>query len=345
MTFVNAPWSPEQHYVPLPGRAGRAFSLAERQRLYMGTDHVMLTTRSFASERYNRFYLADIQSLTIQKTSAGAVLNMVLLSVAGLFATFAAAGYINEWDAGAVTMMTVVAAVFGGLAVLNTAFGPTCQCHVLTAVHEEPLYCLGRLWTAQRVIEYLRAMVEGVQGATGAIADTAAQRVERAADARETAAAVRRESGRLHTALFAALIVYALLGAVFMYYGETVSPEVPLMCGVAVTGLAIVAVVRQRGSDVPERVRTPVWIAFGSNMFLLAASMYVSVFIQAFRQTPDMEVPESFEIAYMTIANAVNLVVNSATGLFGLYAVRVWRNAAAIEAEQRRVADEEGGQP
>ncbi len=153
-------------YQLLPGRAKRSFGMFvnEKQRLWLASDHLLVTTQNYLTERYKRFYLNDIQAITIQKSMTGVVLNIVLLVFAGIFGLLVVTGILNAWDGVLVTFLGIIGGIFLFVSLIHTLFGPTCRCHVLTAIHEEPLYCLGRMYTAQRVVEQLRIAVEGVQG-------------------------------------------------------------------------------------------------------------------------------------------------------------------------------------
>jgi len=338
-------------YARLPGRAKRLFGFFtnEKQRLYVGDDHLFVATTSYYYERYKRFYLADIQSLTIQKSAAGAVLNVVLGAIAGIFATIAAAGYAGQWDPAAQATLAVIAGFFLGTVLVNTAFGPTCQCHILTAVHEESLHCLGRLYTAQRVVEYLRAVIEGVQGAAGDMTDStasASQRVERAADRREIASMLRKDSGRLHMALFSFLIFAALVSSAGLYYRSGISIVVYVAPSIVALGLALAAAIRQRDTDIPRSVRTVVWVALATNGLAAALHFYASIFEDAFGQgiNPEAEqIAGVLRVGFAVTANALSAAANIVTGPAGLYSMRIWRRAAAVQDEQRRVAAEESG--
>jgi hypothetical protein len=332
----------------LPGRAKRAFGLFtnDRQRLYLGDDHLFVTTTSYYYERYKRFYLADIQSLTIQKTAAGAILNVVLGLVAGLFAMLAATGYALQWDPGAQIFMVIVAGAFLGVALVHTAFGPTCQCHILTAVHEEPLFCLGRLYTALRVVEYLRTAIEAAQGTVGEMADATAvpaQRIERAAAVRDSALMLRKDTGQLHLALFIMLIIDAILGGVVALFRDSIPSGLALVSNITIITLLLAAAIRQRTSDVPREVRASLWVAMVFNVVMISINMYISVFLQALQQTPDADAIAAIQTVHLTVGNGINFVVNSATGLFGLYFWRLWRRAVSAQAEQQRIASEESG--
>ena len=337
-------------YVPLPGRSGQSFGLAQRQRLLLGPDHLLVITTSFATERYNRFYLRDIQMLTVQKTAAGAVLNVSSLAIAGLFAALTLAGYTNQWDPSAQIVLAVIASLFAGIAIVNTALGPTCQSHILTAVHEEPLHCLGRMYTAQRVVEYLRAVIEEVQGTSGDLSGAAgatAQRFERVAKTRSAAAIVRKDSGLVHAALFGILLADSVLCGIDMAFPRIIPAWLSLSSNIAILTLVVSAAIRQRDSDVPAPVRMSVWVALAFNAILLTVTIYVSTVLTYIETT---EQPSTFNgqppglDTFIWIANGVSLAVNTATAAVGFALLRVWRRAAAAQAEQQRVETAEDAQ-
>jgi len=164
-------------YRKLSGRAKRNFGLVvnDKQRLWLGEDHILLITLRSLTERYKRFYFNDIQALTLQKTPSGAILNTILLILAAIMAIIIAAGIFNGWPSPAYIVPALIGFIMLLGAVINTVLGPTCSCHLLTAIHEEPLFCLGRINTAQKVIEELRVIVENVQGITETDATSQAQ--------------------------------------------------------------------------------------------------------------------------------------------------------------------------
>jgi len=155
-----------EQYRALPGRAKRMFGLfvSDKQRLWLADDHILLVTQSYLTERYKRFYLNDIQAISIQHSTNGAIINVILLVLAGIMLALLLAAYSNGWSIGLQGFFGLVAGIMLLIALIHSLFGPTCDCHILTAIHEEPLYCLGRLNTARRVVEELRAAIESAQG-------------------------------------------------------------------------------------------------------------------------------------------------------------------------------------
>ena len=335
-------------YQPLPGKTGRVL---EEQRLFLAEDHLLVTTRSINRETYKRFYLADIQAITIQKTSDGVVANVFLGSLAGLFGVLALNGVLNAWPVFAQIVFTIIAAVFLGCTMLNSAFGPTCRCHILSAVHEEPLRCLGRLYTAQRVVSYLKAVIEGVQGTAGDMSGDGAivaQRVDREAERRLLNATQRAEEGNWHLALFGFLIVSAITGALGLFFRYRIPTGVYMVPSFVAMALALVAVIRQRDSDVPGSLRTITWFALGTNCAVAALYLYAATLDQVAAQPVYEDDMQQFfgsiGVGFTFIANAVCAVANFILGPLGLYAISVWRRATAVRSEQQRVSEEESAQ-
>lgn len=336
-------------YQPLPGKTGRVL---EEQRLFLAEDHLLVTTRSINRETYKRFYFADIQAITIQKTSDGVVANIFLGALAGLFGVLVLSAVLYAWPVFAQIALTVIAALFLGATLLNSAFGPTCKCHILSAVHEEPLRCLGRLYTAQRVVTYLKAIIEGVQGTAGDLTGEGAiiaQRVDREAERRLLDATQRAEEGKWHLALFGFLIITAITGALGLFFRYAVPTGAYMIPAFMAMALALVAVIRQRDTDVPASPRTITWIALVTNCAVAGLYLYAATIDQVAAQpvyAEDMkQVFGSIGVGFTFIANAVCAVANFILGPLGLYSIGVWRRASAVRSEQQRIAAEESAQP
>jgi len=156
-------------YHKLPGRARRHFGLVsrQRQRLWLAEDHLLCVWDKAYSERYKRFYLSDIQAISICPTGSGRVANALLAAAALIFVVLTvslldSAG--DAWAGVAVAFLGVLVLSFVLALGLNILFGPTCACFLYTAVHTERLACLGRLRTAQKVVTRLRPAIEEAQG-------------------------------------------------------------------------------------------------------------------------------------------------------------------------------------
>ena len=117
-----------------------AFSPA-RSSLWLGRDHVLCVDSTGYTERYRRFYFRDIQAVVLRKTQHGAVWALAFGSLAGLFTLFAVILKDPVWP---YVLGTLAGLSALGL-LLQLAEGPTCVCHLGTAVQSEELPALNRL--------------------------------------------------------------------------------------------------------------------------------------------------------------------------------------------------------
>jgi hypothetical protein len=157
--------TPEQPYTRLTRTRARAFGVvyAARSSLWLGADHLLLVASNGYSETYQRFYFRDIQVLWIRRTDNWKYWGLAWGVLAGLFALFSlvtadvAIGYRLIFFGGP-------AFVFVALLLLNLAAGPSCICHLRTAVQTVELSALNRVPRARRAFDHLRPLIAGAQG-------------------------------------------------------------------------------------------------------------------------------------------------------------------------------------
>jgi hypothetical protein len=158
----------EREYRKLPGLGGSrrgylASVVATRNRLWLGRDHLLAIESQGVSENYKRFYFSDIQALVVRRTMRAMVWSIILAVLAGGF-TMLGTGLL--WDGeteGALAVLIIAGGLLLGL-VVNAAMGPSCVCHMRTAVQTEELPSLKRIRTARRVLRIIRPHIEGAQG-------------------------------------------------------------------------------------------------------------------------------------------------------------------------------------
>jgi hypothetical protein len=138
--------------------SGRGSSAFEQSRLYLGPDHLLLVTSSGYSESYRRFYLRDIQAITVRKTVRGQVWNSILA-----FLTLLAVIIAFQLSGAAMFIWSGIAGILLALLAVNFGRGPTCLCQIRTAVQIRPLPPLNRLRRARRVIAQLRPLIVAAQ--------------------------------------------------------------------------------------------------------------------------------------------------------------------------------------
>lgn len=131
-----------------------------RVKLWLGRDHLLVVESDGYREYYRRFRYEDIQALTVRKTAEGKIVSAV---AGGIAAIFIAMG-LAVWNPGGTTFLLIIGGMFGVAAAINFFRGPTCECHLRTAVQTENLVTLGRLRPALKALELLRPRVVAAQG-------------------------------------------------------------------------------------------------------------------------------------------------------------------------------------
>jgi hypothetical protein len=145
-------------YKPLTGKRR---GLASFSQLWLAPDHILLVRSSRLTERYQRFALADIQSLVITATPDRTVLQILAVITALAWGALAVTVAVTFWK----WVFIATGAVGVLLAILDIARGPRCRCTLYTAVSQEPLPPVSRQRIAARFLAALRPAVEAVQGA------------------------------------------------------------------------------------------------------------------------------------------------------------------------------------
>jgi hypothetical protein len=138
---------------------GRGTTLTHYVRLFEGRDHLLQVSSTGYSELYKRFYFRDIQAITIRKSHGGIVWTVfwIVLTLVFLLPGFDLSG------PGAVVMWSI-AAVFLACLMVHLILGPTCVCHVRTAVQIERLPTLRRVRAARKTINRIKPLIAEVQG-------------------------------------------------------------------------------------------------------------------------------------------------------------------------------------
>jgi hypothetical protein len=304
--------------------------------LWLADDHLLVVSSSGFREYYKRFYLKDIQAISIRKTSGWIVAGIVwglLLAVTSLLVVFAAK---NEWPFAALLSFEIFMGIFSTLLLFNMARGPTCRCRLKTAVQTEHLYALNRIRTATVVVERLKGIIERaqipltVEESQGM--ETREMALSAAAEARVAVGAsgvrdrpVRHCRGNAHLILFLFLIadfcdmLCKLLGTKGFY--DWLSAV--LFFGFMVC--VIVSLILQSYSDLPRKLKTLTW---SCAVYFVAAVLFFGVYtIARAAAVPDgLEVgsgmPQAGESGVMMVWYLVSALCSGLFGFIGL----VWLN-------------------
>jgi len=132
-----------------------------RVRLYLGDDHLLSVDWDGGKESYKRFRYDDIQALVMLRTKDAMILNAFAGTLTAVLFLLAA-GMANE--APAMWFFVIMGSLFLAILIGNLIAGPTCKCHLRTAVQVEELVSLSRLKHAERALELLRQRIAAVQG-------------------------------------------------------------------------------------------------------------------------------------------------------------------------------------
>jgi len=149
----------EKVYRRLPGREA---GLLNYSRLWLGPDHLLLARTTFFSEEYKRFYFRDIQAVVTRRTERREILSVILAFTAivfGVMSVFTTSG----WR----IFLSVMTGIVLLALLVNWLRGPTCVCHLRTAVQTEELSPLKRFRATRKVIERLKPTIEKAQGPLG----------------------------------------------------------------------------------------------------------------------------------------------------------------------------------
>jgi len=144
-------------YRRLPGRAA---GLASYHHLWLGPDHLLSVRATGYSEEYKRFYFRDIQALIVRKTERREISSVIFTLLAIGCGLFVLVTPLLMWRG----FWAVCTGVVLGCLLVNWLRGPTCICHIRTAVQTEPLPTLKRLPTARKVIARLKPGIQDAQG-------------------------------------------------------------------------------------------------------------------------------------------------------------------------------------
>jgi hypothetical protein len=141
-----------------------------RSSLWLGKDHLLGVDSSGYTETYKRFYFRDIQAVTLMGTKRRAIWNWVLGPLTAIFLLFLLASLPytgstgSNSNLGEIVFFAFLGFVFAVPFLINNLLGPSCICHLRTAVQIEELPSLCRVRKTRRVLEQIRPLIIAAQG-------------------------------------------------------------------------------------------------------------------------------------------------------------------------------------
>ena len=336
----------EEKYKRLPGRSGAYISWFDpsRYQLWLGEDHLLHLSWTNFSESYKRFYLKDIQTIVLSRTMRGRIINIVL----GILLLISA---LLCWPLALGAGVTIQVYVFGTLAPMfaillgwNTLFGPTCRCCLHTAVQVEELPSLGRIRSARKTFVILQLAVEAAQGKlTAEDLDVSSEKQTMhqasahalpaisAASSKE-AVPLKHENGKAHMFLFALMPIGAATSLADIFYRHSIKDMFDMIFFLATLLIAIVALIRQRDSDLPSDLKRTTWVV----LWIMIASFFIGYSLAIgymISRGGMMTSADPYELMFASPAFksyiAIQAIVFAAAGLIGLVQLSRFRSSYA----------------
>jgi hypothetical protein len=147
----------QKTYQRLPGH-GRTWT--GPSRVWLAPDHVLLVLGHGFYENYRRFFFDDIQAVIVRRTHTGKIFTSLWLAGLLFFGLLAA---VVPDPTGRIILLGVAAPFAIGL-MINILLGPTCACHIRTAVQTERVPAVSRWRTASQFVSRLSPLIVAAQG-------------------------------------------------------------------------------------------------------------------------------------------------------------------------------------
>ena len=135
-------------------------SLLGFSQAWLAKDHLLIVNSLGFVERYQRFALADIQSIVVSERPRVSIWS-VLAGVASLAWMSLAFRTSTPFSQGFFVITGLIGLV---LVIVDLARGPRCRCIVQTAVSREILRPVSRVRTARKVLRQVGAAIDEIQG-------------------------------------------------------------------------------------------------------------------------------------------------------------------------------------
>lgn len=338
----------------LPARARKAFGFfsGDRYRLWLAEDHLLYVRISHYSEYCKRFYFNDIQAITVCRTSAGKRMNTALIIVGAVLVLIGVSLTAAEgWPFALIP--GIPAGILGLLLLWNVLLGPTCVCRLYTTVQAEDIVAMRRLRRAEATLLIVVPLIEAVQGAFGPeelsqAADSpgavetllpASHAVDESVPGARTrvrssmgmgAVSERHEHGSYHGAFFALLLVLAVSCVIDVFWQNMVKNIIDAFVYLATIMVGILAVTKQRDSDMDRGVRNAagwglgvVFAVFmlGMMMGLIYGMMNPELFVSGDFQNFDVKI-EGAAFPVLFAIEAVVFALSAALGYLRLMRFR-----------------------
>lgn len=245
-----------------------------RTQLWLGAEHLLVVEWDGYREYYKRFRYPDIQFLTVRRTPDGKYITGILGFVVFVFCVLA----FVAGDPVGLTILLVIAGIIGLVLLVHVLSGPTCQCHLRTAVQKEELVSLTRVPRARKALDRLRAKIvaaQGEQSAADIYARAAAEAAALVGDAGLNAPPViglampqtpvkappRHYQSKVHFIFFCILLADLPFTTLETFYHPPWISVIGTLMLCLIIGFAIAALVKQQNTDLSPGLKRIPWLA------------------------------------------------------------------------------------
>ena len=347
-----------------PRRTGLFSGVGARCRLYLGEDHILAVDNHWLSEDYKRFYFADIQAIITRKTKRWIAEGLVVVLVAACMAGLSLLLFDRSRPMGGVWMgLSLMLLLY---LIYHLLRGPSCTCHVVTAVQEDLLPTINRLRISRKVVPLVRSAVERAQGtvSSGEMAAAPMGKGPRYGDPeRHRLPGVIRQSttarlddgyrGWAHLIVFCLLILFGAQAAADLVSNHITSLRtLSLFLGAVFCVFLVVALIRQRGGGASGPVRSLTWASFAllCVSFCLGYAVMVNTMIHMVMLRPNRP-PEQLDIVrtmmslsphsspFLMVVYGYEAICSFGLGGLGLAAVLRWRRTVAARPASRPASE------
>lgn len=325
-----------------------------RSSLWMAKDHLLYIAAHGYSEDYKRFYYRDIQAIITRETGVREVWTSVFVVLAACTALIFAPLALKSRDGQALWIVGgILCGILMLLSSINLLLGPTCATHLRTAVQVEQLGSLNRLRKARKAIGMLKPLIEQAQGGrltaddimtrATAMADVAARAPSYASTVTRKPAQRVHYAGTAHLTLFALLLVRTVMrwSDFFFVHIAKALASYPLFIGLFAS--IVIALVKQRNSDVPKAVQGLVWgslahlcvmfyVMNSYFQFLLALQLGPQAQFDVWERLKAVSAISPWTNQFVLVTDVISGTVNVLLAIFGLFLVRDFRRSSAIMA-------------
>jgi len=233
--------------------------------LWQGADHLISVETTMASEDYRRFYYRDIQAITVQKTGMSHVYSF-LFGLPGVLAL--TVGTLG--DTSPLPWM-IISALAGLMLAANLLSGPTCVCHIRTAVQSVRVRAFVRMHRLNRVLDHVMPLIAESQKDLPAVADRPSTEAgaprptppgpDRNVEPAMSAPTMRPSAARLHQMLFGGLLIQALLTGGDFFISSFIYGLFETLFVTGVMIMTVVALARQADSGINATAKRITWAA------------------------------------------------------------------------------------